>query len=65
MCGIYHRRPVDQVYSEDLRKLLGGESLEASVTRPLARAKGVGVVETVSTGYPLGWRARDQMGHPF
>ena len=42
MCGIYHRGPVDQVHPEVLPKLLGGASLEASVTVQLARAKRYG-----------------------
>ena len=58
---------MDQVHSEVLQKYLpvGGESLEVSVTLQLTKAKGVGVVERVSTGHLLRWRARDQMRHPF
>ena len=65
MCGIYHRRPVDQVHPEVLPKWLGGASLEASVTLRLARAKGVEVVGIASAGHPSSQRSRDQMHHRF
>ena len=65
MCGIYHRRPVDQVHLEVLPKWPGGESLEALVALLLTGAKGVEVVEIISAGHPSSQRSRDQTRHRF
>jgi hypothetical protein len=54
MCGIYHRKVVDQMHPEVLRMSLRGKLREVSVAPRLAKVKGAGVVETVSAGHGLG-----------